>query len=121
MEESSKRLGRFIRQRRDVVGINQTQLGDAIGREQKYISEIERGAVVNLPAPDVIRRIALELRCSEYDILSAAGYLEPHNPHPEHLFAEEVLEARRAAEGLRTAADALVRRLIPERAIPFGK
>ncbi len=76
MDNAMRGLGRFVRERRDEMGINQAELGEAIGRDQKYISDVERGALVNLPPIEVLRPLATTLRCTTTDLLTAAGYVD---------------------------------------------
>lgn len=46
LEDATRGLGRYVRDRRNELGVNQSDLGASVGRDQGFISELERG--VNL-------------------------------------------------------------------------
>jgi transcriptional regulator with XRE-family HTH domain len=75
-EDAVRALGRFVRQLRDELGLNQTELGERIGRDQKTISNIERGAVTTFPDRETLRALAAALYVTTSDLLQAAGYLD---------------------------------------------
>ena len=52
MDNAMRGLGRFVRERRDELGMNQAELGEAIGRDQKYVSDIERGPINRMSGPE---------------------------------------------------------------------
>lgn len=51
--EDGKRLGQLVRKKRLALNMTQTQLGDAVGMSQRWISTLERGET------DVPRRVHL--------------------------------------------------------------
>ncbi|CCF83394.1 helix-turn-helix transcriptional regulator [Nitrolancea hollandica] len=70
-------IGEFIRARRKTLGMSQQALGDAIGRDQQLISQIERNREPGyLPSIELLRALSRALHCSIEDLLRAAGYLE---------------------------------------------
>lgn len=109
MENAISGLGRFVKKRRGKM--SQAELGAFVDREQTWISELERGAVVYLPPPEIIRGLATGLGCPPSKLLEAAGYLDPEDPSEAMLHANQLHEARRAAENLREQAQALVGQL----------
>lgn len=76
-EDAVRALGRYVRQLRDELGLNQSELGERIGRDQKAISNIERGAVTTFPDRETLRALANALYVTTADLLEVAGYLEP--------------------------------------------
>ncbi len=70
-------IGEFIRARRKTLGMSQQALGDAIGRDQQLISQIERNREPGyLPSIELLRALSRALHCSIEELLRAAGYLE---------------------------------------------
>jgi transcriptional regulator with XRE-family HTH domain len=76
MEDAMRGMGRFIRMRREALKMNQGELGAAIGRDQGFISELERGVPTNLPSIEILRGLAAELDCDVADFLIAAEYID---------------------------------------------
>lgn len=111
MEVATRSLGRYVRRRREMLGLSQGALGEKIGREQKWISELERGALVNLPPPEIVRGLADALNCLPADLLIAAGYLERDDPTPAMLEVTFIHELRGDAESLRGQVESLIRRI----------
>ncbi len=77
MDDALRAMGRFVRERRAALKLTQGDVGDAIGRDQTYVSDIERGAMASLPPVDILRPMAAVLRCTTLDVLVAAGYVDP--------------------------------------------
>jgi transcriptional regulator with XRE-family HTH domain len=70
-------IGEYIRARRKTLGMSQQALGDAIGRDQQLISQIERNREPGyLPSIELLRALSRALHCSIEELLRAAGYLE---------------------------------------------
>lgn len=70
-------LGRFIRARREVLGLSQREFARRIGKEPSWISSLELGRVgAYLPDPESLRRIADVLRVSTHELLAVVGYLD---------------------------------------------
>lgn len=68
-------LGDFVRNRRLELGLSQEELGERIGRNQEYISRLERGIPREpVPAPEYLSRLARELGATDVDLLRIAGY-----------------------------------------------
>lgn len=110
MDNAMRGLGRFVRERRDELGMNQGELGEAVGRDQKYISDVERGALVNLPPIEVLRPMAEALRCTTTDLLEAAGYIDASD---EERFAalreaSQIYDTERRLASLRDEVDAVL-------------
>lgn len=80
-------VGEYIKARREALGLTQEQLGDVIGRDQTFVSQMERNRTDGyLPERGMLRQIAAALRLTMEDLLSAAGYLgmadDPRPPRP---------------------------------------
>lgn len=56
-------MGDRIKQRREQLGLSQQQLADITRMRQNIISRLEHGDTPN-PGADVLKRLALALRCS---------------------------------------------------------
>ncbi|MBS3949016.1 MAG: helix-turn-helix transcriptional regulator [Dethiobacter sp.] len=68
--------------------LSQKQLADLSGVSPSYLSRVERGER-NPPHPAVLKKMALPLNLSEYEILVLAGYLSEERerdtaPTPVH-------------------------------------
>ncbi len=75
-------LGALIRRRREQRGIKPRQLGDAIGRTQQYVSQLETDRI-STPPPDVVAGIATFLSIPEDALLRSMGYLSTVPPGEE--------------------------------------
>jgi transcriptional regulator with XRE-family HTH domain len=83
-------VGTAIRRRRDELGISQGTLAERVGKDQPFISEIERRTTPGyLPAPELLNDIAKALQMPVATLLNAAGYLPdedaPDVPQPDPL------------------------------------
>lgn len=67
-------LGDFIRDRREVMGLNQTELWRLSGVPRETINRIENNKTM-LPSADSRRRLATALHVRHVDLLVAAGEL----------------------------------------------
>lgn len=67
-------LSQYITERREALGLNQTELAKRAGVERTLINRLESGTT-KLPAADKRRAIAKGLGVSHIDILVAAGEL----------------------------------------------
>lgn len=80
-------LGEIVRNRRLALGITQEELAYAVGREQSWVSHIERDKYKSLPEPELFAALARALRMSQADILRRMGYLsdeaEPAEAQPD--------------------------------------
>lgn len=74
-ERIARMLGPAIKELRETLGLTQGELGDLIGRPQKWVSRLENN-LKELPEPDVIAALATALKVSESTLLHAAGYLQ---------------------------------------------
>lgn len=74
-------LGEFIRKRREELGMRQGDLGDLIGKDQAYVSQIERGAILR-PSLEVLYELAKALRTSRFAMLQAGGWIEEEYTDP---------------------------------------
>lgn len=68
-------VGPYVKARRMELGMTQEELGDALGRDQKYISRLET-EYSRFPAPSDLRALAAALQVRPADLLIAAGYLD---------------------------------------------
>lgn len=79
-------LGRFVKQRRDELGLTQTQLEQISGVPQRTISRIESTTKEGyLPEPSTLRSLAKGLWLTPKDLLAAAGYDVYDNDTPLEL------------------------------------
>lgn len=69
-------LGILVAQQRGRTGLTQRELGDAIGRNQDWVSKLERGMLRDWPDPDTVAGIAEALGVPRERLLEALGYLE---------------------------------------------
>jgi transcriptional regulator with XRE-family HTH domain len=67
-------FGAYVRERRERLGLSQTDLADLVGIRKGYMSQIESGKI-GLPGADLRRRLAAALRVRHVDLLIAAGEL----------------------------------------------
>lgn len=65
-------LGSYVRDRREALGINQTELSERAGVPRTTVNRLETGTT-QLPSPDIRRRLAVALGVSHLDLLVAAG------------------------------------------------
>ncbi len=72
-------LGRFIRLRREALGLTQTELAVAVQRDQTYISQLERDRLQHLPGPAFVRRLTEALETTPVALFRAMGYLAPED------------------------------------------
>lgn len=81
--DTMKDLPALIKAARERRGFSsQAALALAVGRDQSFVSRFERGAMKELPAPEVLQAFGEVLGLSMEDMLIAAGYLEvPDNDH----------------------------------------
>lgn len=70
-------LGAAIARRREQRGLMQKDLATAIGRDQGYVSKLERGVIKEFPPPDILRGISEALGMPMTEILEIGGYLTP--------------------------------------------
>jgi transcriptional regulator with XRE-family HTH domain len=74
-------LGTYIRQRRKELGLSQEALGERIGKDQTYVSQVERGAIT-MPSIEMLEAFARVLRVRRVDLLQAAGWAENADAPP---------------------------------------
>ena len=75
-QERSKRLGEFLRARREELGLSARHLARAVGVRDSTIMRLERGAYV-APAADKLARIAGQLKLELADVFALAEYAVP--------------------------------------------
>ena len=66
-------LGEVIKSRRTDLGFSQEILGEKIGKQDSFISRIERGSEIQL---SMLVKLANALDMSLADLLVSAGYME---------------------------------------------
>lgn len=79
-------LGLLVKDARERRGYqNQSALARELGRDQSFVSRLERGVLKELPPPEVLRQLGDVIGLSMEDMLTAAGYLEKpeRNDPPE--------------------------------------
>lgn len=87
MPTATSGLGARVRQLREWRGLSQEELAEKIGKDQNYISQLERG-VIRMPRPETLAALAEALGTTPVDLLRAAGWVpeEPRKePLPPHL------------------------------------
>lgn len=101
-------LGRWIRARREELGISQVELGALIDRDQNYVSRLERRNEPDALLPDArtTRLLAAALRVPVDDLLIAAGYLDAADAIPVE---DDPARLRDAEVDIRAIADAHMR------------
>jgi transcriptional regulator with XRE-family HTH domain len=69
-------FGRYVRERRESLGITaQEELGAMIGRDQNWVSRLERGVIrCPIPPPEEINLLATALQVTPFQLLRQAGY-----------------------------------------------
>ena len=72
-------LGAFIRHRRHILGLTQTQLGERLRWVQERISILENGKY-GMPSLPALARLAAALDASLSEVLQAAGYTGSGEP-----------------------------------------
>lgn len=83
-----------LRKRRN---LSQKELAKLSGVSPSYLSRVERGER-NPPHPAVLKKMALPLALSEFEILALAGYLSPESTaarlpgHWQDMVADPVLD-----------------------------
>jgi len=81
MSDTQIRVGRVIRERRKILGLNQGQVADIAGIDASSWSRIERGT--QGWTPDVLDRIARALQVTPAELIAAADApSEPPLPAP---------------------------------------
>lgn len=71
-------LGRWVRQRREAIGLTQEQVWDRMEIERasaNWMSKLESGRVKSLPDTDYLVGLAQALRTTVTDVLRGAGVL----------------------------------------------
>lgn len=76
-------LAQYVTDRRQALGMNQTELATRAGVERTLINRIESGTT-KLPSPDKRRRIATGLGVSHLELLVAAGELTEEEARFRH-------------------------------------
>lgn len=77
-QEQAKRLGEWLRERRQEAGLSTIQLARAVGTTDGTITRIEQGAFA-APDPHKLSRITEALGLSLADVYAMADYDVPHD------------------------------------------
>jgi transcriptional regulator with XRE-family HTH domain len=77
-DETSRNLGRLIKQQRLISGLTLRELAANSGVSTSHIGRIERGE--RFPSAHVLRRIARHLGFEESELFALAGYFTPQPP-----------------------------------------
>ncbi len=77
-KKHAKRLGRWLRAKRQEAGLSTIQLGKQAGMSDTTIVRLEQGAF-SAPAPDKLARIADVLGIELADVYAMADYAVPEN------------------------------------------
>jgi transcriptional regulator with XRE-family HTH domain len=77
-QERSKRLGEFLRARREELGLSARHIARAVGVRDSTIMRLERGAYA-APAADKLARVAEHLKLELADVFALAEYAVPRS------------------------------------------
>lgn len=77
----ARTLGGYVKDRRDALGLNQTELSDLARVPRTTVNRIETGTT-QLPSADIRRKLAKALGVSHIDLLIAAGELDSDEVAP---------------------------------------
>ncbi len=81
-------LGRYIRNRRQTMGLTQTQMGERLGWLQERVSILENGKY-GMPSLPALARLAIALEVPLTEILTAAGYSDEPGDRDTRSTAEQ--------------------------------
>lgn len=81
-------FGRYIKSRRESLGLTQEDVADDLGLSQGYVSRLELGMAQSIPARPTLRRLARSLRVEMCDLIAAAGYID-RDPAPAEVELED--------------------------------
>ncbi len=84
-KDQAVRFGKWLRERRQAVGMSTHELGERIGARNSTIIRIEQGAFA-APSPDKLARIAEVLGISLADMYGHAGYAVPDDLPDFHAY-----------------------------------
>jgi transcriptional regulator with XRE-family HTH domain len=71
------KIGEFIKNRRDELGMSYRELERASGVSKTYISFIEKGRTKNPPTPEKLAKLAPALRVNYNKLMELANYITP--------------------------------------------
>lgn len=91
----NRTLGHYVRERREVLGLSQTELAERADVPRTTVNRVETGTT-KLPSPDVRRRLARALSVPHLDLLIAAGELVEDDIRSAGVVAVSVIEPERA-------------------------
>ena len=78
-------LGSFVITARKRAGYDtQKAFAEAIGRDQAWVSRLERGVGKETPPPEDMALLAQVLYVSQHELLAAAGYTLDEGPKEDH-------------------------------------
>lgn len=80
--EQDMALGTYVRELRKARGLTQEVLAEEANLEQTWISQVERGKILE-PSPNYMRRLAGGLAVPVRDLYEAAGIIEEHDDTEE--------------------------------------
>ncbi len=79
--DSSKYLGRILKQRRVMIPLTLQGLAAISGTSSSHLGRVERGE--RFPSASILRKIAKPLGFEESELFSLAGYLSPQPSGPD--------------------------------------
>lgn len=89
-------LGNFVITARKRAGYDtQKAFAEAVGRDQAWVSRLERGVGKETPPPEDVALLAKVLHVSQLELLAAAGYdldAGPVEDHPLIAFLRPIIE-----------------------------
>jgi transcriptional regulator with XRE-family HTH domain len=91
----NRTLGHYIKERREVLGLTQTELAERADVPRTTVNRVETGTT-KLPSPDIRRRLARALSVPHLDLLIAAGELSGDDIRSAGVVAVEIIEPERA-------------------------
>lgn len=97
-----KEMGTYIQERRAEAGyLTQKAFADALGKDQSWVSRLERGVAKELPTPEDMALISSVLHVPVENLLAAAGYtigMVVSDDHPLIAALRPILESRDLSE-----------------------
>lgn len=106
-------LGRLVRERRQALGLTQSELALKTGLRQTYISQVEQGEIA-IPRDYNLDALGAALGLTRPDFYRAAGMLESPEERPDLPAIEDVMELIRRDPEILAEIDRIKRTHTPE-------
>lgn len=122
-ENSSKNLGRMLKQRRVMIPLTLREMATISGVSSSHLGRIERGE--RFPSASVLRKMAKPLGFEERELFSLAGYLSSPSvgieeggvdysaqrldPYVARMLSQEPIEVQRTIIGILSILKSIVK------------